>query len=203
MPSWSWSGAGKGAGTGAAAGGMIGGPKGAAIGAIGGGIIGGISGGEQESADRQRQEAMVTAQQQQEINRRLAEEQRQQDLHTTMAFYGPALQSLEHLYGIPMSAWGSGAPGNSPPPTRAMDAPMSSSGMSPIRAIRGLKSMGLWDQLSGAAPIPPGSPVRPPMQQTGTLKPGFAATPFRPAGSPPPASSPTPPKRMPGAWSRY
>jgi hypothetical protein len=199
MPKWSWSGAGKGAATGGAAGG-IGGPKGAAIGAIGGGFIGGFSGGEQEEADRQRQEAMVLAQQQQEINRRQSEEQRQQDLYTTMAFYGPALQSLEHLYGIPVSAWGRGAPGNSPPPTRAMDAPMAS-GMSPIRAIRGLKSMGLWDQLSGAAPIPPGSPVIPRMQETGTLRPGFAATPFRPAGSAPPVA-PTPPRPTPGPWKR-
>jgi hypothetical protein len=204
MPRWSWSGAGKGAGTGAAAGGMIGGPKGAAIGAIGGGIIGGFSGGDREAADKQRQEAMVLAQQQQEINRRQSEEQRQQDLHTTMAFYGPALQSLEHLYGIPMSAWGRGAPGNSPPPTRAMDAPMAS-GMSPIRAIRGLKSMGLWDQLSGAAPIPPGSPVIPRMQQTGTLRPGFATTPFRQAGSPAPAPArpPSPPPPAFGPMRRY
>lgn len=182
---WSWSGAGKGAGTGAAAGGMIGGPKGAAIGAIGGGIIGGFSGGEQAAADRQRQEAMVLAQQQQEINRIRDQEQRQQDIDRTMALYGPALQSLEHLYGIPMSAWGAALPQNRPPTTRAVDAPLGG-GLSPNRAIRGIKALGYWDQLTGAAPIPPGSPVKPHMQQIGTPKPGITATPFRPV--PPPSS---------------
>lgn len=181
---WSWSGATKGAGTGAAAGGMAAGPKGAIAGGGLGFLYGGLSGGEQEKADKQRQEAMVLAQQQQAIDSLQSKEQRQIDLDRTMALYGPALQALERLYGIPMSAWGQALPQNRPPTVRAVDGPKS---IGPVGHVTdSLKKMGLWDQLTGAAPIPPGSPVRPNMQQMGTLKPGMSLTPLKPATPPPP-----------------
>lgn len=199
---WSWSGAGKGAATGGASGGIMSGGNPYAIGggALVGGVIGGFSGGEQDAADKQRREAMLLAQQQQAIDANNAREQREIDLHRTMSLYGPALQSLEHLYGIPMSAWGPAAPGNSPPPTRAIDGPMSVG--APGRVISSLKKMGLWDQLTGAAPIPPGSPVIPKMQSIGALKPGIGVTPFKPAPAASPAPRPRTPAYGPAAWGR-
>lgn len=109
---FSWGGAAKGGIAGAGAGFMIGGPVGAVVGGAAGGFLGGRAGAEQEQADATRRAGLDQAIAGQDTLRREMEARRQQDLERTMAFYGPALQALERLYGIPMSAWGEGLPQN-------------------------------------------------------------------------------------------
>lgn len=118
-----WGGAGKGAIGGAIAGGMTAGPWGALAGGIGGGFLGGRAGAEQNKADATRRGALDQAIASQGDMSRDMNAQRERDLANTMGFYGPSLQALEHLYGIPMSAWGQGLPQNrpaGPPPQTGM-----------------------------------------------------------------------------------
>lgn len=109
---WNWGGAAKGAATGFGVGLMTGNPYAMAGGALAGGYIGGRAGAEQERADATRQAAMDQAIASQGGLQREMEARRQQDLERTMALYGPALQELERLYGVPMSAWGQAIPQN-------------------------------------------------------------------------------------------
>lgn len=90
-----------GAGSGAATGFLLGGPGGAAVGAGLGGGVGYLQGhGARSAADQQRaslDDAMKRLQQfsiQQQQNR-------QQDLQKTMAFYGPAENYLKSIYSRP------------------------------------------------------------------------------------------------------
>lgn len=110
----------KGALGGAATGFMIGGPIGALVGGGGGFLAGGYAGGAQNQADQTRRDAMDQAIDQQAALQRQQMSQRQRDIQNTMAFYGPVLKSLEHLYGIPAGSWGPGAPGGGPPPRSGM-----------------------------------------------------------------------------------
>lgn len=88
-------------------------------GGIPGGIGGVLAGREQRKAEDIQQGAMDEAIQRQEQLRQEMDARRQRDLANTMGFYTPALQALEHLYGIPTSAWGQGLPQNqAPPPAR-------------------------------------------------------------------------------------
>jgi hypothetical protein len=188
MPSWSWRGAGQGGATGAAAGSMVSPGWGTAIGAVGGALVGGFSGGAQDDANNQRNAAVNQAMADQERIRRDSAAQREVDLQRTMAFYGPALQQLEHLYGIPMSAWGQGLPQNqqrgqvktgmingmpvSQAPMRPQFAGQMSNLGGTIKPIQGLQSaqmrpafqpMGMNSRMAPRPPAaaPPPPPVNP------------------------------------------
>lgn len=167
---------------------MIGGPKGAAIGAIGGGIIGGFSGGAQEDADKQRQAAIQQAMAEQEQIRRQMARKQEEDLAKTMAFYGPAMGALEHLYGIPASAF-------SPPPGQPARTG-TFNGMPATAAPIRPEFAGQVRNLSATKPLVGA-------QRMGTLRPGLQASamgrqmPVAPPPAPPPTTLP------PGAYNPW
>jgi len=84
----------------------------------------------ESDAQRIRNKGMAEAQAEQERMGRDMAQRRERDLANTMGFYSPAIQALERLYGIPMSAWGQGLPQNQPPPATA-----------PFGAMPGYKDM--------------------------------------------------------------
>ena len=131
-------------------------------GGIPGAIAGHYAGKEQDRAEQIQQAAMQDAIQRQDQLRREMEARRERDLANTMGFYTPALQSLEHLYGIPMSAWGQGLPANRPvtPPRQGFVNGMPAQA-APLRP----EFQGMAKPLGGMnAPLPPGvtsMPMRP------------------------------------------
>lgn len=88
-----------GAASGASAGGMIGGPWGAAIGGIGGGLLGAFASGQRRDATNAQQHnldqiiANMHAMSASNYDQHIA------DLNKALAFYGPAQQYWDRLYG--------------------------------------------------------------------------------------------------------
>lgn len=97
-----------GAGSGAVTGGMLGGWPGAAIGAGLGGVMGFMGSNSAHSAANAQRQALDDAMKRLQQFSIQQQQNRQQDLQNTMAFYGPAQNYLRSIYS-------QGAPGPTMP----------------------------------------------------------------------------------------
>lgn len=152
-------------------------------------------------AEKIREQGFDESIEQQAQDRRAIENRRQQDLDRTMSLYGPALQALERLYGIPMSAWGEALPQNRTRlPTRTGMLPNGQSvSAMPMRTDFLEQMPGARNRIgSGIKPIQG-------LQSMGAVRPQFQGMTMAPGpqAAPPPPPAPRPPRPGAGAWKRY